>query len=268
MPRQAEAFTNATATPEERYPRASRAEVDSTSLVPEHEQWNPDGRIARGERSREAVIQAVLALLGEGDLRPSVAKVARRAGLSERSVFRHFQDIEGLYSAVADAHCRRLRSLRYPIGSDLALGTRIAAAVRETAQVHETSQGVRRAIRVHEPESPIVTERARDARDLLAHRLDQIFRSELEAVAPQLRTILRALVVLALSGETWDQLRDHLGLDEQEAASAVAMLLYSIFSMLARSEEATWPSVPDDLAVLYAELAAAPATAGSTAAGE
>lgn len=268
MPRRAEAFRTPTAPSVQRptTPAASVPRSAPPSQVPAAR--HPDGRVARGERSREAVIEAVLALLGEGDLRPSVAKVARRAGLSERSVFRHFQDIDGLYAAVADAHCRRIHAMHRPTPNDAALGVRIAAAVGEAASAHELSTGVRRAIRVHEPESPIVAQRVSEARRLAAEQIEELFRPELEALDTQFRPIVRALVVAALSGETWDQLRDYSGLDERAAASAVAMLLYSIFSTLARSDQATWPNVSDDLAVLYAELAALPAMAGSAAAGE
>jgi len=45
-----------------------------------------DGRVTRGVRNREAIIDALLACYEEGALRPSVPEVATRAGVSTRSV--------------------------------------------------------------------------------------------------------------------------------------------------------------------------------------
>ena len=41
-----------------------------------------DGRLARSARTRHAVVDALLDLLGEGDLRPTAARIAERAGVS------------------------------------------------------------------------------------------------------------------------------------------------------------------------------------------
>src|SRR5687768_11876679 len=55
-----------------------------------------DGRKARSQRSREAVVQAVLAFVREGKPRPSATQIARRAKVSRRVVFNQFKDMERL----------------------------------------------------------------------------------------------------------------------------------------------------------------------------
>lgn len=55
-----------------------------------------DGRSLRRERNREAVIEAFLALVREGNYDPGGAEIAERAGVSHRSVFRYFDDLADL----------------------------------------------------------------------------------------------------------------------------------------------------------------------------
>ncbi len=57
-----------------------------------------DGRLQRSERSREAIVQALYELVGEGSLLPTAEQVAERAGVGIRTVFRHFSDMEKLFS--------------------------------------------------------------------------------------------------------------------------------------------------------------------------
>ncbi len=55
-----------------------------------------DGRSLRRERNREAVIEAFLTLVREGNYDPGGAEIAERAGVSHRSVFRYFDDLADL----------------------------------------------------------------------------------------------------------------------------------------------------------------------------
>src|SRR6266542_3616203 len=48
---------------------------------------NVDGRTARAVRTRRAVVDALLELLAEGDLRPSGERIAERAGVSLRALW-------------------------------------------------------------------------------------------------------------------------------------------------------------------------------------
>ena len=49
-----------------------------------------DGRTARRDRNREAVLDAALALFTAGELEPTAAAVAERSGVSLRSVYRYW----------------------------------------------------------------------------------------------------------------------------------------------------------------------------------
>ncbi|HYN33507.1 MAG TPA: TetR/AcrR family transcriptional regulator [Ilumatobacteraceae bacterium] len=55
-----------------------------------------DGRTMRRTRNRTAVITALLDMIREGDLHPGAAEIAERAGVSHRSIFRYFDDLDDL----------------------------------------------------------------------------------------------------------------------------------------------------------------------------
>ena len=70
-----------------------------------------DGRIQRSERSRTAIVQALLELIGEGSLSPTAQQVAERANVGVRTVFRHFSDMETLFSTMNDQLSEEVDSL-------------------------------------------------------------------------------------------------------------------------------------------------------------
>lgn len=60
-----------------------------------------DGRRQRSERSRKQIIDALFSLIRGGEMAPSAAQVAEIAGVSLRTVFRHFEDMESLNREMA-----------------------------------------------------------------------------------------------------------------------------------------------------------------------
>ena len=71
-----------------------------------------DGRRARRDRSRDLAVDALLDLLDEGVARPTAQQVAERSGVSLRSIFRIFDDVETLH---AEAAARQLERNRAPL---------------------------------------------------------------------------------------------------------------------------------------------------------
>jgi AcrR family transcriptional regulator len=73
-----------------------------------------DGRNRRRARNIDVVVDAMLQLLGEGRAWPSAADIAARAGLSERSVYRYFEDLDALARAAVETQVARADHLFQP----------------------------------------------------------------------------------------------------------------------------------------------------------
>jgi AcrR family transcriptional regulator len=70
-----------------------------------------DGRSRRREQSRRKIIDAIIALVQEGQREPTAEQVAERAGLAMRTVFRHFNDMDSLYREISRRMQERARDL-------------------------------------------------------------------------------------------------------------------------------------------------------------
>src|SRR3978361_1450723 len=58
-----------------------------------------DGRTARPERTRNAIVDARVQPLTESDQRPTPDRIAKQAGVSLRALWSHFADMEALFAA-------------------------------------------------------------------------------------------------------------------------------------------------------------------------
>jgi len=63
-----------------------------------------DGRHLRSQRSRAKILDGLLSVLQAGDMDPSAETVARAAGVSHRTVLRHFEDMESIYRTFTERH--------------------------------------------------------------------------------------------------------------------------------------------------------------------
>ena len=78
-----------------------------------------DGRRKRGDQSRKQIVDAMLALVREGEMSPSAAQVAEKANVGLRTVFRHFDEMEILYREMAEVtQARILPAFEKPYKSD------------------------------------------------------------------------------------------------------------------------------------------------------
>jgi TetR/AcrR family transcriptional regulator, regulator of autoinduction and epiphytic fitness len=180
-----------------------------------------DGRTVRAERTRQALVEALLALLDGGDLSPTAAAIADRAGVSERSVFQHFPDREALFEAVAREQYERVLPTLRPVDASLPLEERIDQFTRQRARLYERIGGVRRAALLIEHESPAVAGWLTTARRAKAAEAERVFRRELEAIPPDEREPLRAALVAACAWSSWDAWRTHQRLGVARARSAM-----------------------------------------------
>jgi TetR/AcrR family transcriptional regulator of autoinduction and epiphytic fitness len=184
-----------------------------------------DGRSARALRTRDAVVRALLGLITEGDLRPTAGRIAERAGISLRSVYVHFDDLDDLFIAAAQEQRSRVFALTRVLPSTGPFDTRLEALVEQRARVLEAIAPVARAAAVHEPFSPALAATTKAAKVMGRSELERVFATELADIDPAVRD--RALDACdALTGaDGWAFLRVHRGLDPHEAAETLAFAL-------------------------------------------
>jgi TetR/AcrR family transcriptional regulator of autoinduction and epiphytic fitness len=190
---------------------------------------NVDGRTARAVRTRRAVVDALLVLLEDGDLRPSAERIAERAGVSLRALWANYADLETLYAVAGRRQLERQAELARRIDPRLPLAQRVTALARQRAQVLEFLAPTARAAQLREPFSAqLRTNRARQfqiARDELA----RLFAAELGAAGGGAGELLDALTA-ASTWPAWSVLRDDLALSVQAAQKTMARTLQALLS--------------------------------------
>jgi TetR/AcrR family transcriptional regulator of autoinduction and epiphytic fitness len=182
-----------------------------------------DGRTLRSLRTREAIVDATIGLLEEGDLRPTAPRVAERANVSVRSVFQHFDDLETLHASVAERLVERVAVLVLPVSPDLPLAQRLDRFVQQRVLLLEVVTPIRRAADVHGPFSREITARLRDGQAFLRSELERTFEPELRAAGQAREDVLDSLDSV-LSWATWEGLRNGLGRDQESAERVVRRL--------------------------------------------
>jgi TetR/AcrR family transcriptional regulator of autoinduction and epiphytic fitness len=189
-----------------------------------------DGRAARAARTRDAIVEASVALVEEGDVRPTAPRIAERAGVSVRSVFQHFDDLPALHTAVVHRVVERLAVLVLPVDTTLPLDERIDAFARNRATLLEAVTPFRRAAAVHGPFAPELRDAVAQGSAFLRQEVEAAFAPELAAASPpDRREVLDALATAASWG-AWDALRGEAGDSPNRARAVVVRTLTALLA--------------------------------------
>ena len=187
-----------------------------------------DGRTVRAERTREAVVTALLALLEEGELSPTAERVAERAHVSERSIFQHFGDREALFSTVAVRQYERIMPTLHPVDPDLPFEERLDAFVAQRVSLLERVTGVRRAALLREHESETIAGWLDATRRAKAREVEKVFARELAEMPESTRATVKAAMVAAAAWPAWESYRIHQRLGVERAQGAMRMSMAAL----------------------------------------
>lgn len=186
-----------------------------------------DGRHHRSLVTRHKIVEALTALIREGELVPTAEQVALRASVGLRTVFRHFDDMDTLYREVAssiDAVVMPEVNARFQASSWqerlLESVARRGALYDRIAAFHLASQ-----IRRHESAylDAVLVRSARYQRDLLCRLLP----AKVMAKAP----LVEGLVMLQ-SIDTWVCLRREQGLSADDAMAVIRQATQALIAGL------------------------------------
>ena len=157
------------------------------------------------------------ALHAEGDLRPTVPRIAARAGVSLRTVWQQFADREALLVEAVRQDREIHRSLVGKIDPGQPLPDRIEAFIAQRARVFEVMAPTWRAARVHQPLSAELQEDKKRRNAKARAEVEQVFATELAMIAGQERERLADGLHAVTLWPFWESLRTDLELSPQVA---------------------------------------------------
>jgi AcrR family transcriptional regulator len=177
-----------------------------------------DGRHARRDRNRDAVLDAVIALFSE-DVEPTPDAVANRCGLSPRSIYRYFEDREGLVQAAIDRAVAAAIPLLViePLGQG-PLEERISTLVDSRLAAHDSIGATARAARRRASRSEALTRQVAAGRGALRDQVAEQFAPELAELAGLTRVARLGALDTLLQFESIDALTS--GASDEDNARA------------------------------------------------
>lgn len=184
-----------------------------------------DGRRLRSERSRQAMINAALILIEEGNFAPTAKQISARAGVGIRSFFRQFEDMDQFFAAV-DEHTvgSFWESFLHEGDREGALTERLDSIVATYAKAFEEHRSLLLATKSLRWSSRVLKENY--------EHYQQISRANKERWLPEISQLVldeRELADAYLSFEMWHRLRDIQGLS---CSAAQAVILKALTRLL------------------------------------
>ena len=185
-----------------------------------------DGRLLRSERTKQAIVDALLGLIREGSLRPSSAQIAERAGVTQRTLFNQFGDMETLFEAVTKRHTARVAHL-LPTVVPGTLEKRAAHFADQLAELLEEVMNIRWAVLT----TPEGIERFGSSIELfgavMRHQFNNAFDEELLTLAPADRDAVLDLLEVEADPLTWRmrRLQQRRSVDQARALVERAILV-------------------------------------------
>ena len=175
-----------------------------------------DGRRRRGQNNRASIVTAMLEIIRTGDMSPSAEQVAARADVGLRTVFRHFKDMDSLYSEMSVVIEDELRAVVGTPFHSTDWKDRIAELVDRRAFAFEKIAPFKHASEAYRHRSRFLDEDS--------NRLVLALRTILERELPRalIDNPLKVEVLdLLLSFEAWSRLRREQGLSVQQASDVL-----------------------------------------------
>jgi TetR/AcrR family transcriptional regulator of autoinduction and epiphytic fitness len=184
-----------------------------------------DRRVERANRTRDSVVDALLDLINEGNLRPTAREIAARAGVSLRSLYVHFDDVDALYHAAAIRNGLRLQEHCRELLTTGPFEDRLAAFLERRSVFYEVGRNVRHAALLQEPFSPALRSILEEGRKAGRAELEAVFEPELAAGDRDQRL---AALNLVTNWPAWNVLRIQHAMTIEAARSLMSDLVHVV----------------------------------------
>lgn len=163
-----------------------------------------DGRHARRQRSRAAVIEAVFSSVQDGKVPPTVDDVAERAGVSVSSIFRNFDGLADIQRQALEEFQPKFAHLFVVDDADRPRVERIQAHVRARVELLGAAGGLLRIARARSLDHAPILEGMARLRGQFATQTRLRFASEIDQLSPAEAANLCAIIDATTSPDAFD----------------------------------------------------------------
>lgn len=207
--------------------------------VRDDEERVTDGRRARRERSRLAIIDAVFALVRDGKVPLTAEGIAERAGVSVSSVFRNFDGLDDMQRQAFDVFRERYIHLFDPVvGAEAARGPRVVAHVKSRLVLFAIAGPMMQIARQRALDYQPMAEGVARSRSQLSDQTRAHFAAEAARLTPAEAANLIAVIDSMTSPESFDVLRAAHGRSERQIARTWTRSIEAILD--------SWPGLSDE----------------------
>ncbi|OUZ12568.1 hypothetical protein BHE97_02415 [Aeromicrobium sp. PE09-221] len=187
-----------------------------------------DGRMRRAERTRASIVDAHVRLLREGTLKPSAKTIAEAAGVSVRTLWLSFGDMESLFAQTVAYWFASDDALRVAIDPALGLEERIDRFCAGRARRLTNIAPAARAAQLMEPTSSTLRGSRRTHIENVLTEIDAVFATEIAASDDP--AALRDALLASSSWNAWAILHDDLGRSVEECEAAMRRSLTALLA--------------------------------------
>ncbi len=206
-----------------RTPAAASPQMQAADVTPAP---TTDGRVHRSVVTRKKIVDALTALVYEGQLAPTAQQVAARADIGLRTVFRHFEDMDSLYREISmdlDALVQPVLQVRL---SAPTWQERLLQSIEHRAELFDRTAAMHLAAQVHRHESAYLADNVMDTARLQRELLKRLLPQQVLDNP----TLLDALD-LVLSFEAWIRLRREQSLNSAQAREVMRLGVQALLAM-------------------------------------
>ena len=167
-----------------------------------------DGRSLRRERNRQEIVDALLQLIESGETEISAALIAQKAGLSERSIFRYFDDVDDLYRSVCDLSIsKELEFAQIDEAGTGSLDTRIENFVNQRVRMYTMNENIAPAARAFAFKNHVIKNQLVLGRKFLRNQIKAQFAIELNQLDKSHQQVAIATIDALTTFENYDMMR-------------------------------------------------------------
>ena len=184
------------------------------------------------------MVDALLALIAEGDLKASPERIVERAGVSLRTLWTNFKDLEGLYAA-SSSRLIELQEEQYrPVDANAPLAQRVTSFCQQRSRMLEILAPAARAAQLRLPYSAQLRRNRSVHHARMRDELELVFARELDDAGEGREQLLRALL-LNTTWPAWSMLRDDLLLD---VPTSTGVMTRTVNALLRADERTQLPA--------------------------